>query len=397
MMLRKPKKFQNFINYIYGNSAVMHRFVFKSVIALCLLSILGCSTTHEHPIEKALASKRPEIARVMDSIEKYEVQILYSEVLRDSDSKVWFKDYGFQVNDSNYFYPASSVKFPIAVLALEYIDKHSNLQPETSYKIENDSIQHNVMDDVIKIFAVSDNDAYNRLYELLGRDYINKRLHELGLKGRISHRLSTKNADKDRTLQITFFPKLNDSIIIVPKVDTPVKHLQLKKIKKGVGYLENDSLVGAPMDFSEKNYLPVTTLHTLMKRVIFPKEFESKKRFQLKERTRQELLHAMKILPNNAGYNRTTYYDSYVKFLLFGDSTSPIPEHIEIYNKVGYAYGYLTDCAYIKNTKTNTEHIITATIHVNTNGIFNDDTYEYESVGIPFLAELGRALTGTQH
>ena len=34
--------------------------------------------------------------------------------------------------------------------------------------------------------------------------------------------------------------------------------------------------------------------------------------------------------------------------------------------------------------------IISATILVNDNQIFNDDTYEYEQIGIPFLAQLGR-------
>ena len=69
-----------------------------------------------------------------------------------------------------------------------------------------------------------------------------------------------------------------------------------------------------------------------------------------------------------------------------------MPEHIIIYNKVGYAYGYLTDCAYIVDKKKNKEYIITATIYVNKNGIFNDDMYEYDTVGLPFLAELGRQL-----
>ena len=31
-------------------------------------------------------------------------------------------------------------------------------------------------------------------------------------------------------------------------------------------------------------------------------------------------------------------------------------------------------------------------ITVNKNGIFNDDDYEYDEIGIPFLAELGREL-----
>ncbi|NNF19140.1 MAG: hypothetical protein HKN61_05140, partial [Flavobacteriaceae bacterium] len=38
------------------------------------------------------------------------------------------------------------------------------------------------------------------------------------------------------------------------------------------------------------------------------------------------------------------------------------------------------------------EFLLTATILVNENGIFNDDQYEYEEIGIPFLAALGRGI-----
>ena len=44
--------------------------------------------------------------------------------------------------------------------------------------------------------------------------------------------------------------------------------------------------------------------------------------------------------------------------------------------------------------ETGREFIITATIHVNANRTFNDDEYEYEEIGLPFLAELGRQLVG---
>jgi hypothetical protein len=69
-----------------------------------------------------------------------------------------------------------------------------------------------------------------------------------------------------------------------------------------------------------------------------------------------------------------------------------MPKHIKIYNKVGYAYGTLTDNAYIKDTKNNIDFMLTATILVNSDEVFNDDAYEYDEVGIPFLAQLGREL-----
>jgi len=41
------------------------------------------------------------------------------------------------------------------------------------------------------------------------------------------------------------------------------------------------------------------------------------------------------------------YYNSNVKFFLFGDNKEHESDHIIIRNKVGVAYGYLTDCAYM--------------------------------------------------
>ena len=77
---------------------------------------------------------------------------------------------------------------------------------------------------------------------------------------------------------------------------------------------------------------------------------------------------------------------------MYGDSEEPIPNHIEISNKVGCAYGYLTDCAHIRDTQNDIEFFLTATIHVNRNQIYNDGNYEYETIGLPFLAELGRLI-----
>jgi hypothetical protein len=59
---------------------------------------------------------------------------------------------------------------------------------------------------------------------------------------------------------------------------------------------------------------------------------------------------------------------------------------------VGFAYGTVTDAAYIVDQKTNTRFFLSATILVNKNQIFYDDIYEFETIGIPFLAELGRAV-----
>ena len=146
------------------------------------------------------------------------------------------------------------------------------------------------------------------------------------------------------------------------------------------------------MDFSLKNYYPLHTLHQTVLRIAIPEYYNEEQSFNLSEEGREFLLNAMSVVPRNAGYDPDEFYDSYGKFFIFGDTQAPMPEHIRIYNKVGYAYGYLTDSSYIVDRESGIEFVLSATIYVNANGIFNDDTYEYDTMGIPFLAELGRQV-----
>jgi len=363
-------------------------------IALLILICFCCAKQEpiKNPLRHILDLKNIEIKRVADNINTHEVQIRYTEITRRHDS-VFFTDHDFNVNDSTYFYPASSVKFPIAALALEKLRHDSLYHIDTAFYLEGDTIVTSFKKDIEAIFAVSDNQAYNRLFEYLGKDYINKTLDQKGLRpSRISHRLSTDKAYALQTTPLVFYE--NDSTLNhTESIDnSEIRKLQLKNIKKGKGYYANGELINAPFDFALKNYVPITTLNNIMKQIIFPDAFSTSQSFKLSKKDRAFLLKSMSTLPRDAGYTSKDYYDSYVKFFMYGDSKDSIPDHIKIYNKVGYAYGYLTDCAYIKDEKNNVEFILTATIHVNNDRIFNNDIYEYETIGIPFLAELGRQV-----
>ncbi|MGB3608147.1 MAG: serine hydrolase [Psychroserpens sp.] len=346
-----------------------------------------------NPLDDILSSNHPAIKDVMDHLEDHEVQIKVTKILPESSNNKRSDTYEFQVDDNAYFYPASTVKFPIAVLALEKVNTIDGISSKTPYRVEGDSIFYSIREDITNIFVVSGNAAYNRLYEFLGRDYINAKLKQKGLQpGRISHRLESSGAENSQTKKL-IFKQQDSSFYRLPfSIDSEIKNLQLKSIFKGKGYYENDSLINKPMDFSKKNYLPISTLHDVMMRVQFPKKFKSEERFKLNKDDQNFLLDAMKNIPRNAGFDESEYYDGYVKFFMFGDTKDRIPSHISISNKVGYAYGYLTDCAFIEDRKHDISFVLTATIHVNANGVFNDDNYEYETIGIPFLAEVGRQL-----
>jgi hypothetical protein len=365
------------------------------LIPLLLFFLSGCQQPDarpvSNPLEQILASEDPAIARVMANPEKYEVQIRYTRIQRSGDS-VNFTDYDYQVDSSHYYYPASTVKFPIAVAALEKLNELDSLDRNTRYYIEGDTVENSFAEDIVKIFAVSDNHANNRLFEFLGQDDINRRLRKKQAGPvRISHRLGF-HRDELTTQPLVIY--LNDSLLTsgIPILNSPIEPLELTGDRKGNGYYAEDSLVMEPFDFRLKNHLPLATLHGLMERVVFPEAFPPTQRFDLSSDQHDFLLNTMKIVPREAGYDPEAYPDGYCKFFLYGDTQEAIADHIEIYNKVGFAYGTLTDCAYIRDTQSGIEFLVSATILVNEDGIFNDDNYEYESIGLPFLASLGRGL-----
>ena len=362
---------------------------------LILLSFLGACKEEQranNALEFALASKHPRIKQIIDSLAQHEVQIKFTKIKREKHGII-FEDHGFQVNDQNYFYPASTVKLPIAVLAMEKLNQMASLTMDTRFYVEGDSVETTFASDINKIFVVSDNKANNRLFEFLGQDAINNALKQKGIESvRISHRLSTDEAYEISTLPLVAY--LNDSTttMLEGTINTTPKPLEINNTMKGIGYYEEDVLINEPFDFTLKNQYPINAQHGVMKRLVFPENFKESERFNLSTSQRALILEAMQRLPREAGYDSKEYYDSYVKFFMFGDSKEAIPDNINIFNKVGYAYGTLTDCAYIQDTKNKVEFILTATILINKNGIFNDNAYEYDTIGIPFLAALGTEI-----
>ncbi len=367
-------------------------FIYYFLVALLVFSSCATETVPVSILETALASEEPSIKKVMDSLDTYEIQIRYTQIDK-KQSEVIFTDYDFQVADSTYFYPASTVKFPIAVLALEKLNTIDSLSMDTRFYVEGDSVETTFAQEITKIFAVSDNKAYNRLFEFLGQDLINQQLTNKGITPvRIAHRLSTTNANEITTKPLIIYQNDSTTIPLSGTINTSAQPLLIEGIEKGIGFYETDSLMQAAFDFGLKNYYPIKAQQGVLKRVIFPEKYTKNEQFNLSETQRLFLLKSMHALPKSQGYNPEEYYDSYVKFFIYGDNQKPMPAHIKIYNKVGYAYGTLTDCAYIVDSKNEVEFMLTATILVNKDGIFNDDAYEYDTVGIPFLAALGREI-----
>ena len=230
----------------------------------------------------------------------------------------------------------------------------------------------------------------------LGRDAINQRLQAIGLNNTQIHHKFLFGADNDNTWEYTFLNK-GDTLYHQTSMESGStdNNRHLKAIRKGTGYYSNGELINKPMDFSLKNRIAIKDLNGILQRILFPEVFEGHQRFALSDADYGFLRFWMSrntVESTAPNYRTSDYWDSYVKFFMYGDTKGQMTDAVRIYNKVGEAYGTLTEVAYIQNKEAGMECMLTATVLVNENGVFNDDTYEYESVGIPFLAALGRAV-----
>ena len=223
----------------------------KYSFCLFLVSMVSCGT-QKNILEKTLGSKNPNIKRVMDNAKQHEIQIIYTQITRDKKGDVSFKDYTYNLDADTYFYPASSIKLPIAILALEKLNTNANTSVNTEYQIDGIKEKLNFSDEISKVFAVSDNVASTNLFEFIGFDYINQKMKEKGLSPfRMSHRLSSNDPSSPFVKSTKIFKDDNSVEIFPAKVNQSPIPLNLNGITKGIGYINGeDKIVNQPFDFS---------------------------------------------------------------------------------------------------------------------------------------------------
>ncbi len=357
-------------------------------------------------------NKHTALKKLLSRKEELNIQIIYTQINRDQNNKPSFTDYTFNLNNQ-YFYPASTVKMPIAFLALEKLnelkklnidanttmitdssaEKQSMVYTHPSAENSNPTIAHYIK----QIFLVSDNDAYNRLYEFLGQAYIQQKLQQKGYKdAAIRHRLQIAlTAEQNKATNAIQFLDTAGNVLYNQPAQYSQAIFPTYTAKLGKGFYRGNKLVNEPFDFSAKNRIYLQDLHQILRSVLFNEFMPKKQRFNLTPNDESFLLKWMSAYPKESKfpfYDTTNYWDSYCKFLLLGSEKTPPPTNIRIFNKVGDAYGFLIDNAYIIDTKNNIEFMLSATINCNTDGIYNDDKYEYESIGFPFMKHLGEAI-----
>lgn len=390
----------------------------RKLFLFCSIIFLQFTVIAQPRTDKALkniltAESDSLLQSVLNHPEIYRYQIIYTQIDRDKKNKPSFKNYYYNYDSLQYFNPASTVKLPLAFLSLEKlntlnkpgINKYTSMQFDSAYSkqtvLYKDSTSENELPSIAqfisKAFLISDNDAYNRMYEFVGQQTINRRLHEMGYPDlRIPRRFLRMNTDENRHTNPIRFIKEDGSVIYFQPMAFNTDSFDFSHINKmGNAYLNsNDSLINGPIDFTTANNVTVYHLQQLLQSVLFPNSVPVNRRFDLKKEDYDFLYRFLSQYPSETDYPKydtSVYFDSYVKFF-FKQGSHNIPENVRVFNKVGWAYGCLTDVSYVVDFKNKTEFMLTATIYVNSDGVMNDNKYDYDTIGWPFLYKLGQAI-----
>ena len=394
----------------------------KTKIPTLLILMFGLNTMAQQPdtvlIEQLMRNNPELFSNILNHPQKNQVQLLYTQVNRNNKNIPSFKSYSYNLDNHRYFYPASTVKLAAVIFALEKINElklkvkdissKSTMITDSAYagqtKVSKDStaadglpsVEHYIK----KILLTSDNDAFNRLFEFIGRAEINAKLKKYGFNdSRILNRLAIGDSGEPakHTNPIKFY-KQNKLIYSQEEQYDPKEYpLRLSNTIMGKGYMDStEQLVNKPFNLENKNAFSISDQQAMMRKLISPEAFPENERFNLSAEDYKLIYTQMSKLPTESiypSYNATEFWPAYAKMLYYGrEKDAVIEPNIRIFNKYGDSYGFIIDNAYIVDLKNKVEFFLTAVVQSNDDGIYNDNKYEYETVCYPFMGNIGRII-----
>ena len=212
-----------------------------------------------------LMKQRPEMfGEIINHPNEYRLQLFYTQIDRDQYNIPHFKEYSYRLNPSEYFYPASTVKMPLAIMALDKINnlkipgftKSSTLYYD-SIAARQETIYNNpyavngkqTVEQAIKeIFLVSDNNAANRLFEFIGQENIHKKLAEKGYKDAYIRNRLELGRTQEESRQTQAIDVFDDNGVSYGDMDTyPVSSFLGTKL---VSYKVGNSVIDKELGFS---------------------------------------------------------------------------------------------------------------------------------------------------
>lgn len=320
-----------------------------------------------------------------------------------------------------YFYPASSVKTCAVIAAsqlLAEIDAATDVDVglDTPLRFEplfpGESVEEQdpghlasglitAGHEMRKVMLVSDNAAYNRLYELAGPERIAASLAAAGLdRARIVHRLSEFHSPEEQlmTPRVVLRPEGGGPITIEERRWSTEGNGGMSGLVLGAAHTSGGAVVDGPMSFERKNFMALRDLLDMNVMLLDPDVHVPGRppgaRIDLPDGDRARIAEAMASTPGASAdpvYDPAAYPDDYSKFLLPGLERVDASRGWVVRDKVGRAYGFSVTNAQIVDPVTGATLYVAATIYTNANGVVGDGVYEYGRAD-RFFADLGEVL-----
>lgn len=353
------------------------------------------------------------VDHVLENREKYRFQFIVTEIVEYKSEFILGQTHDYSA-PWWYFYPASMVKLPVALMTLEDL-KRIDFSTKATLQFDNDFTCGNMQfveesrkgdlsfEKMIReLIIVSNNNYYNSLYHFLSPQTINAKLKEKGL-GTTSIYRDFTGCEMPLNLKTHGFSVQEEGSGKIGVQD--VKVLELSNFASAYQY-DTTKLLGSkheyrgkivdgPFDFNYNLEYPLRDIHSTSMRLFFPQFFDESERWDIREEDRQFLLNAMKSVPkdlNEKKYlDQKKYPDNLYKYIVLGDDNADY-DSVITYSKMGISYGFVTETAYVHDPKTGKHYVVTANLYVNSNDTVNDAKYEYEELARPFFARFGQLL-----
>ena len=388
----------------------------KGIITLyCLFQLAGLNAQLSKDVFYAsLFGKDSLVDYVLKHRNEFRLQFIVTDIQRDENGKEEFINYDFTTGE--YFYPASMVKLPTAIVMMEIMDSlnvpmNSFLKMNSDVPCGNNSFadlsrKKNIpislaMEDML---SISNNQYYSMFFHAVSPEVLNRKLLTTGIlntkiyssfsgcyRGKNVETNSYKFFLPDGTLKFSKAKIVLDS----SKYMGRLPYTSQKLIGKYV--FDNGAKIEKPFDFNYHLDFPLIDIHGTLFRLVFPSHFIDSERFKLSLDSRKFLLKCMANFPsemsNKAYHNPTAFPNNYFKYAIIGDNAK-LGESgkCRTFSKIGISYGFVTESAYIVDFESKKDFLFSVSMYVNQDGVVNDGAYEYNKIARPFIASFTRII-----
>lgn len=375
--------------------------------------------TSARDLEALLPRDSAAVRTVLADRAHHRLQILLAEPVPRGDGTIGLRRSRLG-EDDRYFYPASSIKLCGALAVLLQLGAHNRahgtafgldtelvVEPRFSGDVRVDRDDSNLDGGHLtlrhalrKLFLVSDNAAYNHCVELVGQRALNETMWQAGFtSARLRHRLAEARAPHEHGQTRPIRLRAGGDALLLPARDLGIDlddNDAWRDLEIGTAHLRDGERIPQPMSFAHKNAISLRDLQDLLVEVVRPEIDTGKRGFpELTIEQRAFLVEMLGALPSesrNPRFDPERVPDHACKFVLRGVArVVPLP-HLRVYDKIGRAYGFSIENAYVEDRRTGAGFFLALVLYTNPDGVLNDDAYGYDEVAVPFLDDVGEAL-----